>query len=124
MRSPIPFISRFDSLSHESDRLLDDAASKTPDQNTQRTLIADILGACVAALGEAFMTSHYSQFIDWTIDKAPYAPEFINEIKTSPDLTSRLLNRYLRTRIPFSMGPIQSVCCGSSGNGAGLGRGT
>ena len=56
---------------------------------------AHVLGASVAVLGEAFMTSYYKQFFDWVIDKAPNAPEFISAIKTSPALMGELLKRYL-----------------------------
>jgi hypothetical protein len=56
---------------------------------------AHVLGASVAVLGEAFMTSHYKRFVDWVIDEAPYAPEFISAIKTSPALMGELLDRYL-----------------------------
>jgi hypothetical protein len=56
---------------------------------------AHVLGASVAVLGEAFMTSHYKQFVDWIIDKVPYAPEFITAIKPAPALMGELLKRYL-----------------------------
>jgi hypothetical protein len=55
---------------------------------------AHVLAACVAALGENFMTSDYKAFVDWVIDKAPYAPEFISAIKKSPTLIGVLLERY------------------------------
>lgn len=56
---------------------------------------AHVLGACVAVLGEAFMTSHHQEFVDWVIDKAPYAPEFVSAIKTSPSLMGELLKHYV-----------------------------
>jgi len=56
---------------------------------------AHVLGASVAVLGEAFMTTHHKQFVDWVIEKAPNAPEFIIAMKTSPALMGELLERYL-----------------------------
>lgn len=55
---------------------------------------AHVLGASVVALGETFMTSNHKQFVDWVIDKVPYAPEFIGAIKASPALMGALLARY------------------------------
>lgn len=56
---------------------------------------AHVLGASVAVLGEAFMTTHHKRFVDWVIDKAPNAPEFIIAMKTCPALMGELLERYL-----------------------------
>jgi hypothetical protein len=56
---------------------------------------AHVLGSSVAALGDTFLTTYYKQFVDWVMDKAPYAPEFIGAIKASSTLTGDLLNRYL-----------------------------
>ncbi|WP_259257261.1 MULTISPECIES: hypothetical protein [Bradyrhizobium] len=55
---------------------------------------AHVLASCVSVLGEAFMTANYKPFVDWVIDKAPYSPEFIRALKTSPTLLKALSGHY------------------------------
>jgi hypothetical protein len=57
---------------------------------------AHVLGSCVSALGEAFMVTHYKQFVDWVIDKAPYSPEFVGTLRSSPTLLKELTDQYLK----------------------------
>ncbi|MCP3400500.1 hypothetical protein [Bradyrhizobium sp. CCGB20] len=56
---------------------------------------ARILASCISVLGETSMMAGYKQFVDWVIDKAPYSPEFIRALKTSPTLLKSLTGHYL-----------------------------
>lgn len=57
---------------------------------------AHVLGSCISTLGETFMVTHYKQFVDWVIDKAPYSPEFVSALKASPTLLKELTDQYIK----------------------------
>jgi len=56
---------------------------------------AHVLGACVNAIGEAFMLTEMTEFTDWVISKPPYAPEFIVAVSKSPTILAALFAQYL-----------------------------
>jgi hypothetical protein len=56
---------------------------------------AHVLASCISMLGEIFMVTHYKQFVDWVIDKAPVSPEFVSALKASPTLLKGLTDQYL-----------------------------
>src|SRR5262249_29875742 len=55
---------------------------------------AHVLASCIVVLGEAFMMANYKQFVDWVVGKAPYSPEFVRALKTSPTLLKSLADQY------------------------------
>ncbi|MHC2021451.1 hypothetical protein [Methylobacterium sp. CM6247] len=56
---------------------------------------AHLLGACVSVLGEAFMLSEMEEFTNWVLAEAPYAPEFVNAVASSPMIFEPLFQTYL-----------------------------
>jgi hypothetical protein len=54
-----------------------------------------VLGACLKVLGEKFMLAEMNDFTMLVVNKAPYAPEFIDAVAGSPEIFALLLKRYL-----------------------------